>query len=223
MRTESLDWVMNTCREQVQAAIDGDTDALIELLRLHDASLRQRVRPLIPREFRSVLDEDDILQETYSEALLDIVAFHAERSFEAWLYQIARHNLLDAIRGLRAEKRLGRMANVSRTRRTLHDGSSADAIRLQMLPDSSSGPSAKAARQELVGVMRSYVQTLPAAYRDVLCLHDLEELDAAQTAARLGCSKGAMYMRRCRALRMLKSVMRYMPGEETDETDGENA
>jgi len=202
---------MNSSQAQLQAAIDGDVEALLDLFRKHDASLRQRIRPLLLGEFQGLIDEQDILQETYMEAVFDIVAFHPTNSFEGWLFQIAHHNLLDALRGLRAEKRYGRMTTGQSMTGCRGDGSAEDAILLDLIADSDSGPCSKATRHEECQRLHANIARLPDPYRDLLQTHYLDGCDPVEAADRLGCSKGAFFMRRARALKMLRAIMGFPP------------
>lgn len=57
------------------AAIAGDTDALRQILRRHDAELRERLAGKIRATHRAAFDVDDVLQVTYVEAFLRIAEF----------------------------------------------------------------------------------------------------------------------------------------------------
>jgi RNA polymerase sigma-70 factor (ECF subfamily) len=55
--------------------------------------------------------------------------------------------------------------------------------------------------------VRSCIQHLPEPYRQVLLLRDIEELDIAQTAQRLGASRDAVKSRLHRARQALRACL----------------
>src|SRR5436190_709453 len=87
-------------------AVAGDREALAALLERHGPAVRVRLRNAIPVRWQSVLSIDDVLQQTYADAFLDIERFDPAGSatFATWLKTLANRNLIDAIRALEAEK-----------------------------------------------------------------------------------------------------------------------
>jgi RNA polymerase sigma-70 factor (ECF subfamily) len=187
---------------ELARAIEGDLDALTRLLEQYGSVVRQSIRDKIPRQLRSILSEDDVMQETYAEAYLSVRQLNAEAAFVAWLRRIARNNLLDAIRSFRADRR-GR-----NHRRVTADGIESGAVSLlELLPDQGTTPSQAAMRREWADVLQEALLALPDAYRQVLQLYDLEGRSVSEVSALLQCSPGAVYMRRSRALRMLREAL----------------
>src|ERR1043166_2811080 len=86
----------------LQQAVEGDAAALRVLLEHFGGEVRNRIRGMIDKRWRSHLDEDDIMQVTYLEAFLHIDQLTARdsASFLAWLTRIAENALRDAVRGL---------------------------------------------------------------------------------------------------------------------------
>jgi len=101
--------------ELLQQACEGDEKALGKLLDLHTPELRRVVARKLPARWQSLLSEEDVLQQTFTDAFLDINQFKPGRDsvFLAWLTTLATHNLLDAIRMLEADKRGGRVRRVT--------------------------------------------------------------------------------------------------------------
>jgi RNA polymerase sigma-70 factor (ECF subfamily) len=184
----------------------GDKNAFGQLLELHATQLRFWIHAgRIPIELRSLLSEDDVLQETYVDAFLGFERFHdsGSGSFGAWLQRIAVSNLLDVIRELKAEKRGGRARRLSDA--NLHESW----INLTGIVVAKLGtPSAEAQRQELIKAVKAAVECLPDESRQVITLYDLEQCSGADVAALCGCSPGAMFMRRKRAIEKLAEIMR---------------
>jgi RNA polymerase sigma factor (sigma-70 family) len=151
---------------------------------------------------QSVLSEDDVMQETYADVFLSFPNLDIKVSFTAWLQQVAKNNLRDAIRCFRAERRGGQRRCPAADRED-------DGLRLllDLVTDGGTTASRGAMRHEWQEILQRTLAELPDAYREVLRLYDLEVLDADQVGRRLGCSSGAVYMRRSRALAMLRGLL----------------
>ena len=100
--------------ELVNAAIDGDGEALAELLRQNGHVVRRSLEGGIPKRWQAVLSVDDVLQQTYTDAFLDVGTFvsRGEGAFRAWLVTLAKRNLLDAVKAMKAAKRGGHRRRV---------------------------------------------------------------------------------------------------------------
>lgn len=186
----------------VRRAVQGDGDALTRLLLRHGPGLRYPIRAQIPARLRPLLSEDDVLQESYAEAFLHIGRFDATGSFRAWISRIARNNLLDAIRGLDARRRDGKRRQGGGPDRGAPWPGPVDP-----LDDSATTPSRSAMGRELAEHLDRALDQLPVAYGDVVRLYDLDGLSAGEVAQALGCSPGAVFMRRARAHRMLGEIL----------------
>lgn len=183
-------------------AVAGEQDALAALLERYGPAVRSSISGQIPDRFRPLLSEDDVMQETYTDAFLSISSFDLSGSFLAWLKTVARNNLFDAIRGLQALSREGERRRVEHS--SSHDQFSAF---IESVCDSGTTPSGHAMRRELKESLKNVLEQLPENYRRVVQLYDLECRSIEETARSLGCSAGAVFMRRARALRMLRSML----------------
>ncbi|RPI84636.1 MAG: RNA polymerase sigma factor, partial [Planctomycetaceae bacterium] len=177
-------------------------EALARLLVRHGSPVRDRLRPLIRPKFRSLLDEDDVMQEAYAEAILSIHQFDPRGSFEGWLFRIAKNNLLDAIRGLQAERRGGKFQQ-----RSLFDFSGPHLTLYHLLVDSITPPSGRASRNEIRREVGHAVAQLPAHYRAVVEQYDIAGRPVDEVARALECSTGAIFMRRARAHDCLREIL----------------
>lgn len=127
-------------------ACEGDGEALGRLLEQHAAALREHVAGRIPRRWQALLSADDVVQQTFTDAFLNVrqVVSRSESAFVAWLHRIAKHNVGSALRGLEAEKRGGDRQKIEfRTR----DDSLAELCALAAIPQST--PSREAAKREV--------------------------------------------------------------------------
>lgn len=187
----------------VDQAIQGDREALVQLLEQHGPATRRVITGKIDARWRSVLDEDDIMQQTYTDAFMGIRRFRPEgpESFARWLATLARHNLLDATKHLRAVKTGGNARQVV-------PSSEESCQRLwEQVSCSISTPSVKVARKETERMLADAIAQLPPAYVQVVTQYDLQGRPVEEIAASLGCSVGAIYMRRSRAHQLLSELL----------------
>jgi RNA polymerase sigma-70 factor (ECF subfamily) len=190
----------------IARAVAGDRDALAGLLERHAPVVRRSLASRIPARWQAALSADDILQQTYTDAFLDLHRFQpsGDNAFEAWLTKIAQCNLLDAVRALEAEKRGGSRRQVGSA--TGRDPT--DALHDQLLCElTGSTPSRHLARREACAELRRALDQLPESYRRVIELYDLRGLPVAQVAEALGRSQGAVYLVRNRAHRRLRELL----------------
>ena len=187
---------------EIRLAIGGDADALARLLERYGPAVRRSIRVEIPPQLRAVLSEDDVMQESYAEAFLSVYQLSPDGSFLPWLRRIAKNNLLDAAKGLRAERRGGNHSRVQTER-----GEEGALSLFDILADSGTTPSRGAMRGELEEVLAAALAQLPDAYREVVRLYDLECRPVEQVGRMLECSPGAVYMRRARARDMLREIL----------------
>ena len=181
-------------------ARNGDEQALTELLQQHGPAVRRWVAGRIPRRWRSILAADDVMQQSYTDAFLDLGQFDGGSggSFSAWLMTIAKCNLADAVRMLDADKR-------GKGRRPVALDAQQDSFvaLYELLAVTQSTPSRHAARAEAHSALEQAVRQLPEDYRQVVQMYDLEGRSVEEVGAAVGRKPGAVYMMRARAHRRL--------------------
>ena len=199
-----------TSRNLELRAVEGDQDALTRLIELHDATLRGKLGGKIPKRWQAVLSLDDLMQETYTDAFLDIADFtpRGDGAFEAWLITVAKHNVISAVRSLEAEKRGGKRQRVE----TARQDESFLAL-YQLLGCTTTTPSRHAARSEAKEALGKALDRLPNDYRTVIKMYDLEGRPIDDVAGAMDRSPGAVFMLRARAhgalRRLLGSPLQY--------------
>lgn len=125
---------------------------------------------------------EDVTQEVFLTLMRDSSRYDPGRgSVAAFLYGIARHHVLRCLKRDRAH------------------GPEAEAE----LVAGGGDPLSDLARNQAIESVRSAVLSLPVAYREVVVLCDLHEMDYAQAAATLGCAVGTVRSRLHRARRLL--------------------
>lgn len=180
----------------VARAQADDAGAIRTLLRRHGEVIRGRIASRISPKWRSLISPDDVLQQTYAEAVFGIRRFQASEdgSFQSWLSRIAMCNLRDAIKALEADKRGG-----GKQRMTSIAGEDGHVTLLRLLSSGGTAPEAAVSRDEAAKVLDEAVKRLPSVYQSVVRGMDLEGRPAAALAQELGRSVGAVHMLRARA------------------------
>jgi len=186
----------------ITQAVEGDRDALAQLLRTHGPRLRQHLQ--ISRTWRDSLDVDDVLQVTYFEAFLRIrqLVTRDPAAFARWLRTIADNSLRNAIKELGRSKR----ANPRRRVRSLTPDEST-ALLLERVARTSMTASRIVTNRESQEVLRQAIARLPRTYRTVVELCDLEGKSPAEVGQELGRSAGAVHMLRARAHHRLAEIL----------------
>lgn len=162
----------------IEAARSGDRDALLALLSAVQPDLRRYARTAC----RTSSDIDDAVQEALWLLYRRIGTLRAVTAFSAWLFAIVRRECLRL-----ARRAMGAAAPLDEQTQT-------DAV--LAMPDA-------ALRSELV----SAIQSLPAHYRDVVILRDIEELTIDEIAARLSTTRETAKARLHRARTLLREYL----------------
>lgn len=168
----------------MRLARQGDDEAYRRLLLLVAAWLRAVVRRGLVAAGRSTADAEDVVQETLLAMHLKRDTWDATQPVEPWVRAIARHKLVDHLR-----------------RRGFHDHLDIDAL-AGSLP-AAGAPDAAAAIDS-----QRLLAGLPERQRRIVEEISLEGRRAAEVAARLGMSEGAVRVALHRALKALAAAYR---------------
>ncbi|HOW74044.1 MAG TPA: RNA polymerase sigma factor [Phycisphaerae bacterium] len=188
----------------IDNAIHGDRGALATLLEQYGPSVRRGLVGEIPPRWRSLLSEDDVMQQTYADAVRDIHKFKSQGvdAFPRWLATLMNNNLRDAIEGLEADRRGGKARRIEPK-----TGDQSYITLIDILTASTSTPSRCVSREENAVYLKRAIGQLPEAYAHVVRLYDLEGRPISDVAATLGRSPGAVFMLRARAHSRLQELM----------------
>jgi len=195
--------------EQLLAdARQGSSDRLGAVLELYRNYLRLLVRTQIDLHVQGRVNPSDLVQETFLEAHRDFDQFRGrtEQEWLAWLRRILVHNLARLVdQQVKALKRNARReVSLDRLARASLDQTSARFDAALVSPHSS--PSEQAQRREQTALMADRLAVLPAHYRDVIVLRNLEGLSFDEVARRMGRTPGAVRQLWLRALDRLRKL-----------------
>ena len=179
----------------------GDS-ALGRRLEAHRDYLTVLARLQIGQRLQGKVDPTDVVQETFLHAVRDLAQFRgsSDKELAAWLRQLLAARLADLVRRYCGIQ--GRDVRLEQALQVELDQSSQALDR--GLVSRLSSPSQQAARHEQAAWLAQALERLPAAYRDVLVLHHLEECDFAEVARRMGRSVEAVKKLWARALARLR-------------------
>ena len=139
-----------------------------------------------------VVDAEEVAQEAFIRVFRGLPKFRGDAALGTWIYRLAVNAALSH-RTRRAGARLPTLAN--------DDGQNEKAIEAQPAEEPAAGDAVLRGRLE-----RALVQ-LPAGYRTVIVLHDVEGLEHEEVASILGChvgtSKSQLHKARAKLREML--------------------
>lgn len=156
----------------------------------------------IDSRFQGKFSASDIVQQAMLEAWRDWDQFqgHEHGQRMAWLRQILAHRLAHAARDFAGTRKRDVRREVS-----LEDSLAQSSQRLgAMLAAPGPSPSGEAARHEEQLQLAEALDRLPADYRQVIVLRNLQDLPHEEVARRMGRTPGAVRMLWMRALAELK-------------------
>lgn len=177
----------------LQAARRGDQRAVAKLVDTHSP----RLYNLALRILRSPQDAEDALQETFITALRKLEQFDGRAEFSTWLYRIAVNASLMALRKKRSRRRQEEPLEVPQF----------EDIRSRELLSWNADPSQEVLKAEMRELMENAIGQLPAKYRVVFVLRDLEGLSIEETAKTLGISAANVKIRLMRARLFLREAL----------------
>jgi RNA polymerase sigma-70 factor (ECF subfamily) len=156
----------------VARVLAGETYLFEVLMRRHNQRLSRAVRALLKLES----EVEDVMQQTYVDAFTNLRQLRGAASLSTWLVRIAVNEALVRLR---------------RKRRFITSGAGFDLIEREIPgPESGRGdPEETASRVELIHFLEAAVDELPARYRVVFMLREIEGMNTRETAAALGVSK----------------------------------
>lgn len=177
--------------ECVARAQGGDLDAFEELMNRHS----QRVYRTLIGLLGDQEDARDAMQDTFLKAFQHLGGFEGRSKFSTWVVSIASNT---GIQRLRERKHLESLD---------HDFESEEGFRPRQVQSWTDDPEQLYSQTEMRGLIESSVMKLPAKYRVVLMLRDIDQLPVEEAAAALSLSLPAFKARLLRGRLMLREVL----------------
>jgi RNA polymerase sigma-70 factor (ECF subfamily) len=193
-------------RALVQAAKTGDDGAFSELVRRYDRNVFRIAQHITQNRE----DAEDVVQDAFLKAYTNLEQFQGQSKFYTWLVRIAVNEALMKLRRRRPE----RFVSLDEDIKTEEDSVPRE------VADWSPNPEQMYNQAELKEILGKTIQGLPAGFRTVFVLRDVEGLSTEETAEALDLSIPAVKSRLLRArLQLRERLSRYFSkrngGEKT--------
>lgn len=167
----------------------GDLDALAALIEQYESRLYR----YLVRLLREPATAEDIFQQTWLRVAERIKSYDPKRSFENWLFTVARNLAFDHLRRYRPE--------------SLDEPLPSGESRLEMLAAEEPGAAESVIAHERSAQLAAALELLPVIYREVLSLRFEEDLKLEQIADLLQIPLSTVKSRLRRALEALRGLL----------------
>lgn len=175
--------------EEIAARVKAGDLPLFELLmRRYNQRLYRVARAIVKND----TEAEDVAQQAYVNAYVNLHQFEGRARFSTWLTRIAVHEALS-----RARKQS----------RIAWKDDDAEEDPMERITSPGVDPERQAFANELGGLLEGAIDDLPAAYRAVFVMRDVEGLSTAETAECLELSDEAVKTRLHRAKAMLREAL----------------
>ena len=180
--------------EVVRRVRAGDAPLFEVLMRRHNQRAYRAARAIL----RDDGEAEDAVQQAWLAAYRHLSDFEERSRFSTWLIRITVNAALSRTRTRAASVRPS-------------DVDAADEA------EPSPGPEERVLGREIAHLLEAAIDDLPAAYRSVLVLREVEGLDTAETALCLGLAEGAVKTRLHRARSLLRRLLEARAGAALSE------
>src|SRR5512140_1614629 len=174
----------------VRAAKAGDISAFEQLVRRYDRNVFRIAQHITQNRE----DAEDVVQDAFLKAYENLRNFQEQSKFYTWLVRIAVNEALMRLRRRRPE----RMVSLDEEVKTDEDSMPRE------VADWSPNPEQQYSQAELKDILGKTIQGLPAGFRTVFVLRDVEGLSTEETAEALDLSVPAVKSRLLRARLQLR-------------------
>lgn len=180
----------------------GDVEAGNALMTRYRPWLQLLARLQLDQRIQKRVDASDVVQQAMLEACRDFPAFRGttEGEFRAWLRQILAHAMGRQLREHLGTKKRDMRQDVSIEQQLTQSSQRLDAI----LSSNDSSPSDRVIRDEQELRLAEVLERLPADYRQIVILRNVQGLSHEEAAERMGRNVGATRMLWVRALARLR-------------------
>src|SRR5258708_723483 len=172
-------------RTLIKLTLAGQAECFKVLMDRHLGAVRKRIYSMV----RNATDADDILQEVLLKVWRHLATFRSESSFRTWMISVATNEAKQLYRRQRSKWYCQPLSD------------------LDAFASPGESPHQTLARVEVTQAVRSAIVGLPAKYRDVLILCDLDQLSTRETAQWLKASIPAIKTRLFRGRLMLLAAL----------------
>jgi len=190
--------------------VDADR-VLVQLLRAgHAAGLEALMEAFAPRVYRlahgvtrNPADAEEVVQDVFLTVTRKIGDFEGRSALSTWIYRIAMNTALNKRRGKRSEVEVSLEEHLPRFKEDGHR----EGDRTFLLADWSQTPEEELLSEEGRAAVNRAIEALPAHYRAVLILRDVEGVSNEEAGEVLGESVASVKSRLHRARMALREQL----------------
>ena len=182
-------------KKRIKEVRKGDTNAFGEIVEFY----KDKVYQLCYRILGNSFEAEDIAQEAFIRAYMNLDRYNMNKKFSAWLFRIATNLCIDRIRKKKPDYYLD--AEISGS-----DGLTmyAQIASQELLPED------EVANMELQKIIEKEILNLPEKYRTVIVLKYIEELSLNEISEILDLPIGTVKTRIHRGREALRKQLRYL-------------
>lgn len=192
MRTYNPIFIGMADDQLVVKAQDGDNAAFAELIERHQTTCKRLAYSVL----KDRQDAEDEVQNAFWKAYEHLGQFQRDAKFSTWLSRIV---LNQCLMRLRKDKRARFLY--------LDEGVAGEEVARLDLADEGATPEMALGQSELGEVLQTEIRRIPPMLRDVFVMRDVEEMEMAEVADKLGISVAAAKSRLLRARLELRARM----------------
>jgi RNA polymerase sigma-70 factor, ECF subfamily len=170
----------------IEMTLAGRSECFVVLMDRHLFAVKRMIRTMVGNQS----DTDDLIQEVLFKAWHRLSTFRAEASFRTWMTRVAINEVLQSYR-----------------RQKYHSCCEAPE-NLDCLVSVYESPHQSLCRAETSRTVHKALSKLPEKYRQVLILHEFEQLSMRETARSLHATVPAVKSRLFRARLLLSSALK---------------
>jgi RNA polymerase sigma-70 factor (ECF subfamily) len=180
--------------ELVQLARERNSGAFRVIMRRHNRRLYRVARAIT----RDDSEAEDVVQEAYFHAFVNLGNFRGDSSLATWLTRIALNEALGRLRRQRPTIELSTL-----------DAESQDETHVIPFPlmAANCDPERAVAQREIRRLMERAIDDLPEAFRVVFVMREIEDLSIEETADFLNLPQATVKTRLHRARRLLRQAL----------------
>jgi len=192
----------------IEAAREGNTDAVNQLLDRHRKGVRRLIELRLDRKVQQRVDVSDVVQEVLVEASgrMEKYLDDPAMAFHLWLRQIAWDHIIDTYR----RHRVSAKRSMDREQPIASGASSVDESSVDLaiqLCDPAMTPAAVATQREIATRVERAIEQLDPPDREVILMRHYEHLSNLEIAEVLNLNPPAASMRYLRAVRRLRTLL----------------
>ncbi|MCM3571062.1 RNA polymerase sigma factor SigW [Neobacillus mesonae] len=182
-------------KKRIKQVIKGDQDAFGEIVEIYKNSVYQ----LCFRMLGNRHEAEDVAQEAFLRAYVNIKSFNQDRKFSTWLFRIATNLCIDRLRKKKPDYYLD--AEVAGTE---------GLTMYSQIPSDTPLPEKELESLELQETVQKEILKLPEKYRSAIVLKYIEDLSLNEISEILDLPLGTVKTRIHRGREALRQQLRYV-------------